>query len=207
MTLLIGLAVLVSLTVVHEAGHWAAVRLKGGRVLRLSIGRGLRLLRHGSEPEIRLGLLPLGGRIEYEGIPRGLGQAVVALSGAVANLAFAVLLFGIGALVFGLEGFAPGATNASAISFVIASVSGWFWLIPGAIADLVVSQQIGGLRGGVSFLRGLLAGGDPAGLLYLLAAASALWASLNLIPIPGVGTDGWHVLRSIGSALRHRETP
>ncbi|TVP57330.1 MAG: hypothetical protein EA351_06055 [Gemmatimonadales bacterium] len=202
MTVVAGLLILISLTIVHEAGHWLAVRLKGGRVLRLSIGRGAPIVRRGGDPEIRVGLLPLGGRIDYEGIPRGMGQAVVALGGSVANLLFATVLFAAGALLFGVDAFAPaGWTGGGAWAFALESVSGWFWIIPGTIADLVVSQQMGGLRGAVSFLGGLLAGGEAAGLVYLFAAASALWASLNLIPIPGVGTDGWHVLRSVAGSI------
>ncbi len=202
MTVVAGLLILISLTIVHEAGHWLAVRIKGGRVLRLSIGRGTSIIRGGGDPEIRVGLLPLGGRIEYDGIPRGMGQAVVALSGAVANLVCATLLFAAGALLFGVDAFAPaGWSGGGAWAFALESVSGWFWIIPATIAELVVSQQIGGLRGAVAFLGGLLAGGEVAGLLYLFAAASALWASLNLIPIPGVGTDGWHVLRSIAGSI------
>lgn len=204
----LGFVLLLVLTVVHETGHWLAVRLRGGRALRLIVGRGPAIIRRDGPPAVRIGILPFGGRIDYEGIVTPTGQAVVALSGAVANLLLAGVAFGVGALAFDMERVTPGITmtgGAGAPGFAFRAVSSWFWLVPGAIVDLLTVRDLGGAGGSLRFLVQLLVRGDPAAVVYLAGAASALWASLNLLPIPVVGTDGWRALQAV-SGFRKEST-
>lgn len=188
------------LTVVHEAGHWCAVRLRGGRALRLVVGRGPAIIRRKGPPAVRIGVFPFGGRIDYEGVGTSTGQAVVALSGAIANLVLAGAVFAFGGLVLEMEQVTPGVGAAGAggvVGFAVQAVAGWFWLVPGSVVDLVVARDLGGIGASLRFLVRLLDRGDPAALVYLTGASSALWASLNLLPIPVVGTDGWRALCAV----------
>jgi hypothetical protein len=201
MTVVFAFLLLAFLTSVHEAGHWIAIRLRGGRVMRLTLGRGGPVFRREGEPSFALGLLPIGGRIDYDGVPDGTGQAVVAVSGAVANLCAAGLLFLSGALLVGADLF-PAGEGGGPFHFALEATATWFWIVPGALADLLVHQRVEGMGRAIWFLYDLLARGQWAGLLYLAGASSALWASLNLLPIPGLGTDGWHLVRSLAGTLK-----
>lgn len=168
-------------TAVHELGHALAVRLRGGRILALRVGRGPGP-GGGASGGIRwhLGVVPVGGRIHFEGIPPGTGQAVVAAAGAAANLALAAALL-------------PSS----------AAVAEWLWLAPGGVAELVTSGRAPSLHLGMRRLGLALSSGSWEGIRYGLGALSALWAALNLIPIPGT-TDGWAVLRGLRDGWKSR---
>jgi membrane-associated protease RseP (regulator of RpoE activity) len=204
MALLSAFLALVAATAVHEAGHWLAIRLKHGRVLLVQVGRGPALWRRaGERTSLVLSAVPFGGRIAYDGIPAGTGQAVVAISGAVANLALAVLAF-LAAALLAPALLAPGLTATGAgygpLAYATGSTGSWFWAVPGALVELVATGSATALRADVRALASLLAGRPLLALPYALGALSALWAGLNLIPLPVLRTDGWHVLRALWSA-------
>jgi hypothetical protein len=174
--LLLGLLWIV--TAVHELGHALAVRLRRGRVRALRIGRGPgRSWESPGGTRWRVGIVPVGGRIHFEGIEPGTGRAVVAVSGAAANLALAAVLL-------------PTP----------AAVAEWLWLVPGGVLELVTGGRALSVQAGVRQLGLQLSSGTLGGVGRGLGALSALWAGLNLIPIPGA-TDGWAVLRGIWDAL------
>jgi membrane-associated protease RseP (regulator of RpoE activity) len=187
-----------TVTAVHEAGHGAAVRLKGGRIRRLQVGRGPALWRAGGRGSaVVLAIIPLGGRIDYDGIPPGAGQAVVAVSGAAANLALALAAFALAGLVLGPETAPTPPADAGLVAYTAAQAGGWFWAVPGAVIELVATGGAGGLRSALRGLGRLLLDHPLQGLPYALGALSALWAALNLIPLPVLETDGWHVARAL----------
>lgn len=191
------LLALVAVTAVHEAGHFLAVLAKRGRVLQVTLGRGPIALRTAvAGTDLLVALVPIGGRIRYAGVPPGTGQAVVAISGAAANLAAALLAFVVAAWTLGpvLTHLAPDGVGP--VGFAAASTGAWFWTVPGALIELVASGSALALRDGVRGLFDLLATRPLRAFPYATGALSALWAALNLIPIPGIETDGWHVLRS-----------
>jgi membrane-associated protease RseP (regulator of RpoE activity) len=188
--------VLVSATMVHEAGHLVAVRLKGGRVLEVRIGHGPKLWdveRSGTVYAIRL--LPLGGRIVYQDVREGTAVAVVAISGAIANVLAALVLLGAGVVVFGLDHMPYGAHSDSGASYAIETVGAWLWLLPRSLADLGTIGSAPALRDAVGTVTWLLDRGSPRELTYFAAVVSTLWAVLNLIPVPG--SDGARLIRSL----------
>jgi membrane-associated protease RseP (regulator of RpoE activity) len=72
MAVLAAFLALMGVTVAHEAGHYLAVRLRGGRVLRVQVGLGpIAWQRRHGDADLLFGLIPLGGRIHYDGIPTG----------------------------------------------------------------------------------------------------------------------------------------
>jgi membrane-associated protease RseP (regulator of RpoE activity) len=188
---------LIAVTAAHEAGHSLAVRVKGGRVRRLQVGRGPSLWRSaGGETEVQVSLIPLGGRIQYDGIPHGTGQAVVAVSGAAANLLLALVAFAA-ATWLGAEATPLRPADAGPATYAAASAGGWFWVVPGAVVELVSTGQALELRRALAGLVALVASHPFRAMPYTVGALSALWAALNLIPVPGLETDGWHVLRAL----------
>lgn len=200
MTLFLLAGILVILTVVHEAGHAVAVRVKGGRVKAVRLGRGLGVWSRGHDPRWSLALPPFGGKITYDGVPDGTSQAVVAVSGPAANALMAWAMLWAAAAVGSEPDLLPGPTGLDGWSFATAAMAGWFAVLPAALVDAVGGQGLGELRQALGVLPGLLEEGGLAGLFYVTGAGSALWAVLNLVPIPVVGTDGWHVLRSLRKA-------
>ncbi len=71
MVILIGILLLAGLIVVHEAGHFIVARLFGMRVKRFSIGFFKPLFEwkpRGSETTYSLGILPLGGYVQVDGL-------------------------------------------------------------------------------------------------------------------------------------------
>ncbi|TVP76285.1 MAG: hypothetical protein EA352_06205 [Gemmatimonadales bacterium] len=205
--LLAFLALLVVLTLIHEAGHALAVRSRGGRILRIRLGRGIRVARSPQRedgPQWVLALPPFGGRITYEGIPEGTPQAVVAVAGPAANAVAAWLAFALAGIMAPDPSVLPGAGELDSLTFASASMAAWFALVPAALVELVAEGGVDELRQALALLPQVLSGGGLAGLLYVTGAGSALWAVLNLVPVPVVGTDGWHVLRSLGAAVRSR---
>jgi membrane-associated protease RseP (regulator of RpoE activity) len=189
------LAALILVTALHEAGHVVAVLVKGGRVLRVQVGRGpVAWSTTFRATALVLSLIPVGGRIRYQGIPGGSGQAVVAVSGAVANLAGAVAAFVAAAWLAGPV-LAPAAPTG-ALSFAVGSASAWFWAVPGAVVELVTTGRALELSAAVRGLVRLVADRPLVAFPYSLGALSTLWAALNLIPIPILETDGWHIARA-----------
>jgi membrane-associated protease RseP (regulator of RpoE activity) len=167
-------------TAVHEGGHAVAVRLKGGAVEVFQVGRGPAFA--ASLPggtRLALGVLPFGGRLRYRGIPPGTGEAVVAVAGPLANLLVAALLL-------------PDP----------AAVARWLWLVPGSVVDLLGDGRAPELHQARVAIQAAITTGTIRTLGLALGSLSAVWAALNLIPIPGMGTDGWVILRGLGRALR-----
>ncbi len=201
MTLILVGVLLLGVTTVHEAGHWVAVRWKGGVVHRVILGRGPCLWRSRRGP-LELRLLPLGGRIDWAGVPPGSARAVVALAGPLSNLLLACLGIGI-ALGTGVPD-SPlfGGGDGSLLGGLAREVGGWLWLIPGAAEELL--RQGGGTELGRA-VRGLgvLLGSEGWRVLpYAVGAISGGWCALNLLPLPVLRTDGWVILVSILEALR-----
>lgn len=197
---LLGFLLLWTVTAVHEAGHALAIQLKGGTVVATRIGRGPGVRRRlPGGGVLALGLLPVGGGIHYHGVPSGTGTAAVALAGPAANLLLAAILL---------------PTDA---------VARWLWLVPGAVAEMIVEGRALALLGGTRTLAHALVTGDPSDWMRALGALSAIWASLNLLPLPALrlpalrslggdedaagprgvlrGTDGWEILRGLGLSL------
>lgn len=196
MAILIFVLALGAVTAFHEAGHYLAVRLKGGRVLRLQVGRGPAVWRGAAgASRIEVGLIPVGGRIHYEGIAPGSGQAVVAVSGAAANLVLALVAFAIAAWL-GAEA-SPLRGGAGALAYAAASAGGWFWAVPGALVELVDTGRALELRRALLGLVQHVTGRPILALPYTLGALSSLWSALNLIPVPFLDTDGWQALRTL----------
>lgn len=200
-TVILVVIVLVVVTAVHEAGHGLAMRWKGGKVERVSIGRGPRLWTSRSN-RVELRMLPVGGRIDGSGLLPGTARAVVALGGPLSNLIFACAALTIAYATPGMEVFLFGQEDEAIPARVAREVGGWIWIVPGAVEEIVRSgsatEWTRGLRGLVEVLG---SGGWPA-LPYVLGATSAAWAALNLIPIPVVNTDGWVLVRALWGALR-----
>lgn len=188
---------LVGVTTAHEAGHYLAVRVKRLQVLRVRIGQGPLVWRGRHRgAELLLRLVPIGGRIQYESVPPGFGEAVVAVSGAAANLALALLAFAVaGLLTAPVSPMAPG--DANVIAYAASHAGAWFWAVPGALIELVATGSAVELSRGVRVLGELVMARPLPSLPYVVGALSALWAALNLLPVPFIETDGWHVARSL----------
>jgi len=203
MPILVATLALILVTAIHEAGHFLAVRAKGGRVLRVQVGRGPDLWRTtAGETEIAVALVPIGGRIHYDRVPGGTGEAVVAVAGSAANLGLALLTFAVAALFLGPDATPLRPVEMGPLSYAAASAGGWFWAIPGAVVELISTGVATELRRAMAGLADLVTTSPLQGMPYLLGAMSAMWAALNLIPIPVVGTDGWHLARALWPARR-----
>lgn len=196
--LVLALLIAVALvTAIHEAGHVLGVLAKRGRVLLVQVGRGpVGWATAVRDTRVVLAAIPLGGRIGYDGIPVGTGQAVVAVSGAALNLGAAVPAFILGAWVLG-AGAVPVDPDSGIVAYAVAATGAWFWVVPGAVAELLTTGSALELRGAVRGLLGLLADRPLAAFPYAVGALSALWAALNLIPVPVLETDGWHIARAL----------
>ncbi len=204
LAVMIGILVLLGVTVVHETGHWLAVQVKRGRVLRVQIGRGPTLWSHTTSEgtEVVVSLLPFGGMIHYDGVGSGSAQAVVAISGAVANLGFSLAMFAGAVWVVGAEGMPFSDGTEGVLGYAVSSVGTWFWMVPGAVRDLVTTGMALELNRGFRAIVGLLMEGGAADVSYVAAATSSVWAALNLIPVPIVRTDGWLVGRALWRLVR-----
>jgi membrane-associated protease RseP (regulator of RpoE activity) len=195
---LLALVALVAVTTIHEAGHFLAVRAKGGRVLAVQLGLGGTAWRTAvAGTELVVAFIPVGGRIRYEGIRPGTGQAVIAVSGAAANLATAFLAFAVAIGSLGPEAARLAPEGMGPMGFAAATTGGWFWAVPGALLELGTAGSATELRAAVRGLVDLMVRRPLGAFPYALGALSALWAALNLIPIPGIETDGWHVVRAL----------
>lgn len=195
---LLAFLAVIAVTAIHEVGHFLAVLVKGGRVRQVQVGRGRIVWRTaGAGTEVVVALLPVGGRIRYDDIPAGTGQAVIAVSGAAANLATAFLAFAVAAWTLGPEAARIAPEGTDAMGFAAATAGAWFWAVPGAVIELITSGSANELRGAVRRLLDLLAREPVRAFPYTLGAISALWAALNLIPVPWIETDGWHMARAL----------
>ncbi len=119
MSVLLAIAVLATLVLIHELGHFLAARLQGIHVNRFSIGFGPALWRYqGERTEYAVRVIPLGGYVgfpdndEDSDIPDDdpdllknrpiADRAIVISAGVVANLAFAYLALAVMALSVGV---------------------------------------------------------------------------------------------------------
>ena len=116
-TLLVFLLTLTLLVGVHEAGHYFAARWSGVKVLRFSIGFGKPLFswRNRDQTEFAFAPIPLGGyvrmlderdpectpadRTRAHGQQSPLTRIWIAFAGPFANFLFAILLFGLIAVI------------------------------------------------------------------------------------------------------------
>jgi hypothetical protein len=205
MAVLVAALALMVVTAAHEAGHFLAVRLKRGRVLKVQVGRGP-VLWHGVHrgSHVLVSLIPLGGRIDYDRVPSGSGEAVVAASGAAANLALAFGAFAAAAWALG-EATPIRPDDAGVVRYAAASAGAWFWAVPGALVELVTTGSALELRRAVRVLIGLVVARPLHSFPYAVGALSSLWAALNLIPVPVLETDGWHVARALRRGARSRD--
>jgi membrane-associated protease RseP (regulator of RpoE activity) len=201
-TVLVAVFALAGVSAVHEAGHVLAVWLKGGRVLRVQLGRGPVLWRwSGAATDFVVSVIPVGGRVHYDGIRRGSSEAVVAVGGAAANLALSVLAFATAAWLLRHAG-PPGSAGTGALAYATAHAGAWFWAVPGALVEVITTGGALELRRALATVMALVAARPAQALPYAVGALSALWAALNLIPLPVVETDGWHVARAVWRSRR-----
>ncbi|MSQ26480.1 MAG: RIP metalloprotease RseP [Dehalococcoidia bacterium] len=111
LTVVAFIGVILVLVFVHELGHFTAAKLSGVRVLEFALGFPPRLfqVRRG-ETVYTLNLLPLGGFVKMQGEedpsdPRSLAaqpmgtRAVILSAGAFMNLALAIVLFSVVAML------------------------------------------------------------------------------------------------------------
>ncbi|HEX7120408.1 MAG TPA: site-2 protease family protein [Longimicrobiales bacterium] len=200
------LPALLAVTAVHELGHLAAAIARRARVTRVIIGRGPRLaaFRRGGI-EFGLALLPFGGRVDYVPPASSTANAVIAVGGAVANIAFGFAMLWAAALAFGVEAMPFGMDSASPLAYATDSTGAWLWAFPLAVVESVLYGDGAAIAAVTDALRGLwLAPGAPAAL-HAVAALSITWAALNMLPVPGLATDGWQFLvwvrRAFGRAV------
>jgi len=187
------LLLLLLVTLVHEVGHALAVRLKGGELRRLQVGAGPVVYRGAAGgAELLLRALPIGGRIDYDGVAPGLPRVMVAVGGSAANFLVAVLAFALAS---------PTALTP------LRTAGAWFWLVPEAVGALLLRGPVWEMRRAVQELPPFLAEGTLSGTLFVFGALSALWAALNLIPLPGLRTDGWLAVTALWSAMGVRASP
>lgn len=202
---LIGALCLLIVTVAHEAGHWLAIRAKRGSVLQVRIGKGTTLWRGDwGGTRYTLSLLPLGGRIEYEGISSPTAEAVVAVSGAAANLVLALVLLWAGAWIVGPEQMPYRLGAEGPLGYATSTVGVWLWIVPNALADMAARAKPADVEPMLRALVEIIGTRSTGGFIYFAAALSTLWAALNMIPVPGLGTDGWHLVRAVFLTLARR---
>jgi membrane-associated protease RseP (regulator of RpoE activity) len=192
---LVGLLALAIVTAVHELGHLVAARSLGARVVSLSIGLGPRLfgfVRQGTRYTLRL--LPVSGRVEFERPDSDGVKAAIAGAGIAANLLFGFLLLWATAAALGPAAMPAPREATTAFGYAVSSSGDWLAAVPRGVSELL---RLGAAPSFAASVRGflhLLGAGEPPATLYLLAALSITWAMLNLIPLPLIRTDGWHLL-------------
>jgi membrane-associated protease RseP (regulator of RpoE activity) len=197
-TIVLGVLALFIVTTAHEAGHGVAVLARGGRVNRIQVGRGPAVFRGGpGGTRVVLAAFPFGGRIHYEGIASRTAEAVIAVAGPLANLVLSFAAFWSGAVLRGAARMPYGASVEGAWEYAVQSTATWLWVIPGTVGSLLTTARATELGAAVRVLRVVATAGGVEGVLYLIGALSALWAMLNMIPVPGVGTDGWRFARAL----------
>lgn len=200
---LVVLLMIVVVTAVHELGHLVAAVMRNARVTRVIVGRGACLIRsHRWGIDFELGLVPVGGRVDFVPPGAATSTAVIAIGGAVANVAFGFAVFWGTALAFGVGAVPLGAAADSPLAYATAATGAWLWAFPaGVVASLLHGDPSGIAEATAALRRILVAPGAPA-TLHGLAALSIVWAALNMLPIPGLGTDGWKFLVALRPGLR-----
>lgn len=199
------LGALVLITTVHELGHLVAARLRGARVVRVVIGRGRRGFSF--RPlgiECVITPFPIGGRVDYERPESPTADAVIAVGGPFANAVFGAALLWLTALAAGVPRMPFAGEATSAGDYAVIATSTWLRAPVRGVAELIVHGHAHAIGESMHALRRLLLASDPVGWVYVVAALSIVWATLNMIPIPLVRTDGWHVLAGLARAARGR---
>ena len=183
---------------VHELGHYAAARLMGIPVARVSVGVGGSLFSFRvGETEYRISRFPFGGYVMPE--PESyfdqqpLSRLVFALGGPVANLLLTLLLLAL------FNAWDHGASVTSMLGLPLRQAG---------IAIAMVGQSLPHLVSGAQPAMGplgvLAEGGDFVGFsahlaVQFAAVMSVNLAILNLIPIPPL--DGGRILLCAAEAV------
>jgi hypothetical protein len=119
----------------------------------------------------------------------------VAASGALANMVAAFLLFLFGSLALGVEQMPNGALASGPLPYAIDRVSAWMWFVPHALASSLGMSADSGES--IWTLWSLAHDGSLPGIVHFVGGISVLWGVLNLVPVPGLRSDGWLVLESL----------
>ncbi len=203
LTIIAVVAGVLAATGVHELGHLLAAGARRVRVTRFIIGRGPRLtaFRRGGV-EYVLAALPVGGRVDYERPASGTANAVIAIGGPAANVAFGFALLWGAALALGVERMPFAAPGTSPLAYAAAGTATWLRVLPAGVLDLVLHADPASFAEATATLRRLLLAREAGLAIHAVAALSIAWAVLNMIPVPGLGTDGWHFLVSLREAVR-----
>lgn len=176
---------------VHEMGHFAAARLMGIPVARVSVGVGGKLVsvRFGGT-EYRISKFPFGGYVMPEPqayfAQRPLRRMLFALGGPLANLLLTMVLLAV------FDAWTYGASFASVLFVPLRQMSVAITTVVHAVPHLVFGAQAP-----MGPLGVLAEGGDFVGSsvhlgVQFAAVMSVNLAILNLAPIPPL--DGGRVV-------------
>jgi regulator of sigma E protease len=176
-----------ALIFVHELGHFAAGRLAGIPISRVSlgVGRALWLFRHGGT-EYRVSIIPLGGYVLPELHDRGksfLATPVRArmwftLGGPLANVVLAAFLFSIESVA------TDGWSFENAVIEPLFGVAYALTLILGALPSAFSGDaEVAGLLGVVAQGGALIDGNAILALRFAIVMSLNL-AILNMLPMP-----------------------
>lgn len=189
------------LVFIHELGHYAAARLVGIPIARVSlgIGRPLVSVRRGAT-EYRLSAFPFGGyvmpRPEAYFAQPPLRRLVLALGGPVANLLLAFMLMAtFNCSVYGVSVTSlltlPLEQTGRAVALVIGALPHLLFGSPQVVGPLGVIAEGGGFIGSGVLLT-----------LQFAAVMSVNLAILNLVPIPPL--DGGRIVLSAAESVWSR---
>lgn len=230
MTIIIFLVILSVLIVAHEAGHLWAAKSGGIRVDEFGVGFPPRakFLGRWKGTDFVLNWLPLGGYVKIFGenptdeeitdpssfaSKSKVRQLLVLISGVLANVALAWILFTI-VFMLGIEsesGFVQRGFFDS-VWHGLLTTGKLTWLTAVAVLDLIAGAVTGnadlsGVVGPVG-LVGLVGEVSSMGLAYILyftAVISVNLAVINLFPIPAL--DGGRIVLTLIEAVRGRRIP
>ena len=201
-TLIILLMIMV-VTAVHEFGHLVAAVSRRVQGTRVAVGRGTALIRlHRRGIDFELGLIPVGGRVDFVPPPPGTSTAVIAIGGAVANVVFGFVVFWATALAYGVSAVPLGIVADSPLAYAKAATGAWLWAFPAGAAASLLHGDPSGITAATAALRYVMAAHGAPATLHALGALSIVWAALTMLPIPGLGTDGWKFLVALRSGFR-----
>src|SRR4028118_653611 len=161
MSVLAAIAVLATLIVVHELGHFVAARSQGIHVNRFSVGFGPALFKYqGPETEYAVRAIPLGGYVGFPDddpdskIPDNdpnllrnrpvLDRAIVISAGVIANLIFAYFLLVTQVGFVGVQelNYQPGV-QVPELSTEVSSAASKAGIKPGDLILAVEGQTLG----------------------------------------------------------------
>ena len=197
---LLFLLMIVVVTAVHELGHLTAAALRRTQVTRMVVGRGARLARFRVRRiDFELGLIPFGGRVDFVAPRSGTTTAFIAVGGPASNVVFGFVVFWVSALAFGLDAVPFGAGADSPAGYATSVTAAWLWAFPTGAVAAILHGDVSELAAASSALRRLLGSTGAPAALHSLGALSTIWAALNMLPIPGLGTDGWKFLVALRS--------